>query len=73
MVKKSKETQPEFDQPISAAHTVKCIGSVCFNPDTGKIEIQLSRDDCDIKGIESIVENVLKGAEVEFKVPKKAG
>ncbi|GAH03133.1 unnamed protein product, partial [marine sediment metagenome] len=46
------------------------IGSVCYNPDTGKIEIQLSRADCDIKGIESIVTNVVKGAEVEFKVDK---
>lgn len=72
MVKKNeKDGSSKPQQPSSAAHSgIKCIGAVCFNADTGKIEITLNRADCDIGVVESLVENIVKGAEVEFKIPK---
>jgi hypothetical protein len=47
-----------------------CIGDICYNPDTGKIEVKLNRKSCAPETIKSIVEGVVKGSEVEFVMPK---
>lgn len=48
-----------------------CIGNVCFDPDTGKIVVELERDKCPEHVIKNIVENIVKGAETEFVIPKR--
>ena len=50
---------------------IRCIGSVCFNPETGKIEVELNRGSCPPGVIKSVVENIIRGAEVEFVLPKE--
>ncbi len=73
MVKKNERNGiPGAHKPsVVAGHkSVKCIGAICFNPDTGKIEIELTRGDCDVQIIKDIVSNVVGGTEIEWKVPK---
>ena len=54
---------------------LKCKAGVCFNPDTNKLEIQLDRDSCPPDVIKGVVENIVKGVEVQVVVPpvKKEG
>lgn len=59
---------------VVAGHAgIKCIGAICFNPDTGKIEIELKRGDCDIQVIKDVVSNVVGGSEIEWIVPPPGG
>ena len=48
-----------------------CQGNVCYNPDTGKIEVKLEREGCPPDIVEGIIKSVLKGSEVEFVLPKR--
>ena len=50
---------------------IKCIGNVCYNPDTRKVEVTLDRKSCPEAVIKAVVESVLTGAETEFILPKK--
>lgn len=73
MVKKNEKVRssPAHKPSVVAGHKgVKCIGAICFNPDTGKIEIELTRGDCDVKVIKDIVSNIVDGSEIEWSVPK---
>lgn len=71
MAENSKE--PEFKTRVTAtkSENVKCIGNICYNPDSGKIEVELARGSCPASVIKSVVENIVKGAEVEFVLPKE--
>lgn len=55
------------------AHSTKCIGAVCYNPDTGKLQIELQRGSCHPGVIKGIVENIVQGVEVEFVLPRPEG
>ena len=69
----SSEREGESKDRIVASKSknVRCIGEVCFNPDTGKIEIELNRGSCPPDVIKSVVENIIRGSEVEFVLPKE--
>lgn len=79
MVKKSEDIQDEDDSKDDqskdrlSAKTKKlnCVGNICFNVDTGKLEIELNRKSCPPETIKRVVEGIVKGVEVEFVVPKK--
>jgi hypothetical protein len=79
MVKKSEDSQDEDDSKddqskdrLSARiKKLNCVGNICFNVDTGKLEIELNRKSCPPDVIKSVVERIVKGVEVEFVVPKK--
>jgi len=62
--------QPK-DRVVAKSEGVRCIGQVCFNPDTGKIEVELNRGSCRPEVIKAVVENIIRGAEVEFVLPKE--
>jgi hypothetical protein len=64
------EIKPENRVTATKSQNVRCIGGVCFNPETGKIEIELNRESCPPDVIKGVIENIVKGAEVEFVLPK---
>jgi len=70
---KSVKDEVESKDRVKAtkSQSIRCIGGVCYNPDTGKIEIELNRESCPPDIIKGIVENIVKGAEVEFVLPKE--
>jgi hypothetical protein len=74
MVRKRKPGAGKSKRIIAGTRITKsgltCIGDICFNPDTGKIEVKLNRKSCPPTTIKSIVEGVVKGSEVEFVMPK---
>jgi len=71
MAEKSKGGESKDRITATKSESVKCVGGVCYNPDTGKLEIELNRESCPPHVIKSIIENVVRGAEVEFVLPKE--
>jgi len=70
VAEKSKEG--EYTERVRIKSPVgKCVGKVCFNPDSNKLEVELQRDSCPSNVIKNIVENIVKGIEVEFVLPKE--
>lgn len=54
------------------SEALTCVGNICFNTKTGKLEVELNRDSCPTSVIKDIVENIVKGVEVEFVLPREA-
>ncbi|GAG58645.1 unnamed protein product [marine sediment metagenome] len=46
-----------------------CIGEICFNASTGKVEIELKRESCPKDFLRNLVYKVTEGREVEFVLP----
>lgn len=46
-----------------------CIGGVCFNPATGQVDVELDRKSCPPEVVKAIIENMVKGAQVNIIVP----
>ena len=66
------ESEAESKDRFIAKHKkLNCVGNVCFNVETGKLEVELNRLSCPPNVIKSIIEGIVKGVEVEFVVPKK--
>jgi len=67
----SEGRSQDKDSIKSKSEGIRCIGNVCFNPETGKIEVELNRGSCPPDVVKAVVENIIRGAEVEFVLPKK--
>lgn len=46
-----------------------CVGEICFNAHTGKVEIELKRESCDQDFLRDLVAKVTEGRQVEFILP----
>ena len=70
MVKRSAKGRIKDLVSGASSKGIQCVGNVCFNPDTGKLEIELQRDSCPPEVIKRIVEETIKGIDVELVVPR---
>lgn len=71
MVKNVEKGQPKDRLGSTRTKGIQhCVGSVCFNPTTGKLEVELKRDSCPPRVIKRIVEETIRGVEVEFLIPR---
>jgi hypothetical protein len=50
---------------------IRCVGDICFT-ENGKIRIDLSKSKCSQELIDKLVKRVLKGAETEYYLGKRA-
>ncbi|MBA7708672.1 hypothetical protein ES703_117575 [subsurface metagenome] len=69
MAEKSEKKKKSTSKRGRIKGTLECVGTVCFNPDTNKIEIVLDRGSCPPKSVKGIVESLITGAEVEVVLP----
>jgi len=73
MVEKSEKSEKgESADRFGGAKSkgIKCVAGICFNPSTGKLEIELNRDSCPPDVIKRIVEETVRGVDVELLIPK---
>ena len=74
MVKESKvgDKTKSINRKLSKGRkALQCVGDICYNPDTGKIEVHLDRKSCSTTAIEGYIEKLTGGTAVEFVIPSK--
>lgn len=69
MAKKSEKGESSDTVSVSK-RSVRCVGSVCYDPVTDKVQIHLD-EKCERSDLEDIGKRVMSGTEVEFVLPKK--